>query len=314
MLVHNPDEQIRRNTVNDGGQRYPNNGGEVPTLEALLSRDCKTADVLAHEIGPDKTRPDYSYLKGDLTLAYSNKIKKFHRSFVFLDLKDKQHPAALIVYDIVSSADKNFSKYWLMHCVEEPDIQGIRTTVVRGEKGYNGKLVNSTLLPGPENLTINKVGGKGMEFPVFGKNFPQYYNNDRNAWDGAIWRIEVMPKKAAITDNFLNVMQVMDYKNGPAPLTVRNVQSDKMVGAMIADRVVLFSRTSDRQGEKITVTLEGKDKLKVLVTDLQPGIWQVGRSGQSAKDKFNVTDGGNSLYFEATGGEYTLTRSGNTRN
>src|SRR5699024_32455 len=122
LLVYDPDEldkypNVRDGyltwpNVNDGGQRWPNEGKPPLTLDELLNKGYKRAEVLAHAIGSNKVEPDYSYLKGDLTEAYSDKVRKYARSFVFLNLKNTDHPAVLIVLDRVVVSDPNFKKYW----------------------------------------------------------------------------------------------------------------------------------------------------------------------------------------------------------
>ena len=41
------------------------------SFEQLLSKDYTTGKALAHGFGPDACKPDYSYLKGDITQAYA---------------------------------------------------------------------------------------------------------------------------------------------------------------------------------------------------------------------------------------------------
>lgn len=305
MLVYDPDEKFARNSVNDGGQRYPNNGREPSTYEALMSPEYKTGEVLAHQIGPDKKHPDYSYLKGNIAPAYSGKVGKYQRSFVFLNLGDKKHPAALFVFDHVVSSNKDFRKYWLLHSVEEPDIHGNIATIVRCGKGYNGKLVNTTILPSADNLDIIKVGGKGEEFTVFGKNFPQHYNNDKNSFDGAAWRIEVSPKTAAASDNFLNVMQVLDAEGGPDPLETMKIESDELIGARIADRAVLFNKKGDKLHGKIAFSIPGNGPCKVLLTDLVSGFWNVSGPGEKLA-RYKTDQESGTLYFAGKAGNYIV--------
>ena len=75
------------------------------SLDSLLSEEYTVGKVLAHGFGSDAQAPDYSYLKGDITRAYTRKVKEAKRSFVFLNLKSETVPAALIVY----SSDKRLS-------------------------------------------------------------------------------------------------------------------------------------------------------------------------------------------------------------
>ncbi|MFE5323528.1 heparin/heparin-sulfate lyase HepB [Paenibacillus sp. NPDC056579] len=285
MLVYDPDELQQYPyvkdgglvwpNVNDGGQRWPNEGRPPLTLDDLLNKDFKRADVLAHAIGPDPIRPDFSYIKGDITAAYSNKMKQFQRSFLFLNFKDDSHPAALIVFDRVVSASADFKKYWLLHSIEEPHIEGSRTTVSRSEDGYNGQLVNDTLLPAQGNQQIEKVGGPGKEYWVFGTN---YVNDFPGTKEQGEWRIEVSPREPASEDLFLNVMQVKDI-DGPAALPTVKVETESVVGAKINDWVVLFSKSGEKLQEDIVLPeLSGNaDELgrewHYWVADLAPGVW-----------------------------------------
>ena len=65
------------------------------SFEQLLSKDYTTGKALAHGFGPDACKPDYSYLKGDITQAYTDKVKEAKRSFVFLNLHAAEVPPHL---------------------------------------------------------------------------------------------------------------------------------------------------------------------------------------------------------------------------
>ncbi len=307
MLVYDPNETFPADS-NDGGQRFVGDGNEPATINDL--DNYKVADVVKHQFGPDAVTPDYSYIKGDLTDAYSSKMEDFKRSFVFLNLKNDEHPAALIVFDKVTSADANFKKTWLLHSENEPDISGDTVTLERTENGYNGKLVNRTLLPSSENAEITKIGGAGNEFFVDGVNYPQEPWSEDSTEAGA-WRVEVSPKNKAETDVFLNVMQVMDAVGGPVPLATESIISNEMVGVKIEDRAVLFSKT----GVDITSTASfelpaSNQDVRVLVTDLSTGYWTVTKAGDPSSVEYEVTPDEGTLYFAAnTGGTYTLQHS-----
>ena len=76
--------------------------GEPLTLDQLLKGNYKTGEVLAHQFGPDAQRPAYTYLKGDITAAYSSKVREVRRSQVFLNLGGAV-PASLVVDRVVTS-------------------------------------------------------------------------------------------------------------------------------------------------------------------------------------------------------------------
>ncbi|MFC4213584.1 heparin/heparin-sulfate lyase HepB [Pedobacter lithocola] len=310
MLIYKSDEKFTwhdNEVVNDGGQQFPNGAAEPKNLSDFLAKDYKTGEVLAHAFGPDTIAPEYTYLKGELAEAYSNKVKSFKRSFVFLNLKNIGVPAALIVFDRVDASDKSYKKSWLLHCVEEPVIQGNITMVKRSDKGYNGQMINTTLLPLIQNLSIQKVGGKGNEYNVNGKNFPQQIVAANNSGDNAAWRIEISPKDGNKVDNFLNVMQVMDYGNAK-PLLAERVETDRFVGTTIGDRMVLFNKNGDLAATAINLKITAKGTTKVLIADLAKGNWSIkclSNSKNSINDLYNK-DG--LLYFNAGQGEYIIKR------
>jgi hypothetical protein len=310
MLVDNPDEKFtwhKREIVNDGGQLFPNGASEPKNMEEFLTKGYKTGEVLAHGFGPDSIQPEFTYLKGELEEAYSDKVKSFQRSFVFLNLKNDKVPAALIVFDRVNSSNKNFKKTWLLHCVQEPVVAGNITTIVRTEKGYAGQLVNTTLLPVSENLTIQKVGGKDHEYAVKGKNFPQYPPQENNSADGAIWRIEVSPLKASTVDLFLNVAQVMDYNNGKSiPLVTEKIETKEFVGVKIGDRIILFNKGGNLDANSISLQISGEGIFKVLIADVQKGNWKVECKESKENSAYLVKEGENMLLFNGGKGNYKI--------
>lgn len=320
LLVYDPSEQFAcwnyggadktEYAANDGGQRMPGDRWDTcRSFDSLLGESYTVGKMLAHGFGPDASVPEYSYLKGDITKAYSEKVEDVRRSFVFLNLGNEEHPAALIVYDHVVSADPSFRKYWLLHSIEEPQTGTSEFTVMRTKDGDTGKLHCDVLLPEAGNLLMEKVGGPGKEFYVFGENYPNAATtrpdpcNERGEW-----RVELSPAKAAKEDCFLNVMQMTD--NVTEPLPVAGIYSDKTAGAVIADRAVLFSRDGGRLKGNVAFTIPetGVETVKVLVTDLEAGTWQIRKDGGILMQGVPVGSDDGTLYFEAAPGRYELRR------
>jgi hypothetical protein len=323
VLVYDPDElgqypSIRDGglvwpNVNDGGQRWPNDGRPSMNLDDILQNGFKRGEVLAHAYGPDPIKPAFSYLKGDITAAYSSKMKQFQRSFLFLNLMDKAHPATFIVFDRVVSAKADFKKFWLLHGVEEPQINGSRMIITRSENGYNGQLIADTLLPEPDNQEIVPIGGPGKEFWVFGTN---YENDHPDTKEQGAWRIEVSPKRAAEQDYFLHVMQVKD-KDHLKPLDAVKVETETHIGASIGDWIVLFSKSGLRIREEIVFSMQelvgqhaafieddGSKQMKLAIADLKAGLWQTVVNG--VLEAHHVTDDGGLLYLNGVQGEVRL--------
>ena len=305
--------------TNDGGQRMPGDRWDTcRSFENLLSESYTVGKTLAHGFGPDQHTPEYTYLKGDITKAYTAKVEDVRRSFVFLNLEPKGNadknpegvvtavPAVMVVYDHVVSADPSFKKYWLLHSIEEPQTGCQKFSVSRTKDGDSGKLYCDVLLP---EADVTKVGGPGKEFWVFGENYPNAATtrpdpcNERGEW-----RVEVTPKSASKEDCFLNVMQVMD--NAVKPLPVMKIDGEKVVGALVADRLVIFARDSKSLSDNFTFEIPksaGKS-VKVLLTDLEAGDWKVLCGKKPILKNVKVSAESGTIYFTAAPGQYTIVK------
>ena len=174
LLVYDPNEDFgRRGYGNDGGQRLPNGRSEARNLDVLLKPEngYRTGKILSHGFGPDPQRPAFTLLQGDITMAYGKKVRQVTRSFVFLNLGDAEVPAAMVVLDRVVGADPEFRKYWLLHTTEEPRVDSTSAVAECTQYGNHGRLTLDVLLPATTNLALDKVGGPGREFWVFGTNY-----------------------------------------------------------------------------------------------------------------------------------------------
>lgn len=292
LLIHDPDEEFRSRSGygNDGGQRMPNGRSEPRNLDMLLDpeKGYTTGKVLAQGVGPDEHTPDYSLLKGDITAAYGDKVREVVRSFVFLNLRNDQTPAAMVVFDRVVSSNPDFKKYWLLHSMEEPRLSESGVTIDRTEHGQEGRLVLNTLLPEPTNRETETIGGPGKEFWVFGENFANDQEPrrlERSSMELGSWRVQVSPKEASAENLLLNVMQVTD-RNGGRTFPVELVDAGPMVGCRIdgpeCDWVVLFRRDGRRADEPISLRLPGEEPCRILITDLKQGTWRATRTGGEA--------------------------------
>jgi heparin/heparan-sulfate lyase len=306
LLILDPAEKFARSGrtyLNDGGQQPPNNWREPNQLELLQSK-YKTGEVLGHGFGPDPRKPLYTYLQGDLTAAYSSKVREVKRSFVYLNM-GAPVPAALVVFDKVVAADPSFKKTWLLHSMEEPSVAGHTVTVAPRSRGWSGKLVDTVVLPTAGEARIETIGGPGKEFWVAGENFPNRpRRGDPNEFETGAWRAEVSPAAASATDLFLNVMQMMDRDVEPRP--VHPVKGEGVTGVAIADRVVVFSREDARSSREVSFVVPGAGSFHILVTNLAAGKWQVMRDGAPQDPPVTVTADEGAAWFSGPAGGYTL--------
>ena len=318
LLVYDPDEEfpsIRYGgadksefVVNEGGQRLPDNWGPAKDLNALMSKGYKTGQILGSACGPNIDTPEYSYLKGDITAAYSSKVEEVKRSFVFLNLKNDDVPASLIVFDKIVSRNPDFKKFWLLHSIEEPVIKGNTITLQRTKNDDSGKMLNTILMPSLDNAEIAPVGGKGKEFWAFGENyFTDVRGNGDEANERGSWRVEVSPKEKVKEDYYLNVMQVGD-NHLDTFLDVEQLIADRLVGVQLADRLVTFSKDSQLIKDTFFFEFKGDGTYKVLLTDIAPGAWQIERNGKIVEEHVRSINDEFVISFEGTPGLYRVIR------
>jgi hypothetical protein len=289
LLIYDPSEKMAKGSVNDGGQRWPNNGADHPKdLHTLLGNDYRMGRVTAHEFGPSPTIPLYSYIAGNITPAYSSsKVKNVTRSMVTFNTRDSVWPCMLVIFDRIVSTKASFKKTWLLHSIQEPMIQGRTVTVVRNSKNYTGKgqytgkLVVESLVP--EKVNITKVGGPGKEFWVesVGRNFA---TSKGGAAEPGNWRIEISPEQPAKSDTFLHVLTMMDETTPKGPSVIG--RTDELL-------------------QRAEFVLDGTALTKMLICGLRPGLWSVTRDGEQIT-MTRATDEGRCIYLKDMPGSYRL--------
>jgi heparin/heparan-sulfate lyase len=320
LLIHDPAEQFspKGDFGNDGGQRLPNHRSEPRTLADLLdpAKGYRTGRVLGQGFGPDPLSPAYTFLQGDLTAAYSQKVREVTRAFVFLRLSHPRVPAALIVFDRVVSADPTFRKSWLLHALEEPKLEGNQATLDRTEHGARGRLVLDVLLPAAEHADLAKIGGPGREYWVYGQNFANDVDPERRrrtSHETGAWRLELSPRRPSAEDHFLTVMQVTDHR-APARLSVERVDTATRTGCRIAGSdatwIVLLRRDGRRSADPVTFTAPAGLPARILLTDLTPGRWEARRAGDPSATYFEVAEPSGTGWIEGQAGNWTLRPSG----
>lgn len=304
MLIRKPGETgFGIGTANDGGQKAPSSFPYNQGLSYYTSEERQAGKVISHAFGSDPKQPSYTYMKGELSGWYSDKVENFERSFLFYNFFDEIYPGALIVFDKVTSADPSYKKTWLLHSQEEPSTDGTVTTVRRTENGYSGRLVNETLLP--ENPVISKIGGEGYEYYVDGKNYTAIPKFGEDADESGNWRIEVSPSSESKTDYFLNILQVSENDVNITPLKSELYENENFYGVRIKDKAAYFSKNETKLSKGFTVSAAGDGTLEYTVCGLAAGTWGVFESGRLIETG-EVTETGAVLSFKALSGTYEI--------
>lgn len=309
LTVYDPSESFAGAITaqsNDGGQKLSNWNF---TLESNMSDENLVTVTEGTFIGPNEDTPAFSYMKGDLTNAYTDKVESYKRAMVFMDTFNQEYPGVMVVFDRVVSSDASYEKNWLLQAVTEPQVDGNKITIVNTEEGCNGKLVNTTLYP--ENVEITTVGGIG-KFIADGQEWaaPEWaatYSKTMSSAYASGFRCEVAPTTAAKEDIFLNAMYVTDADGNAAELPMISEETAEFMGVTTLDRMVMFSKSGNKVSVAFNVTVRdnGYENVLCLMTDITSGKWTV--SGNGVSYVVEATDKEGCLVFTAQPGTYTIT-------
>ena len=294
-----------------GGQRTHCGGSNSFSFQEFLARmddpahPFECGDIIAFEHADDFS---YTYVCGDATANYNNpehtfvalgrknrpKIDLFTRSLAWLDNR------YLVVFDRVNALDAGFRKAWLLHSQGKPIVTGriIKTHVPGHIEDFDGDTVSITWADGrltppdpsdpgrllvrtflPREHYIRRIGGKGYEFWVDGRNWPPARDGESQGepQDMGKWRIEVSPSKPAKFDNFLHLLYPCDARVNELPPAEMVVSaSGEMIGLAVGPDapgrprwLVMFGKMGRVRGRVRYRTPAGRTQH--LVVDLVPG-------------------------------------------
>ena len=247
VLVYDADETW--SNMRDGGRHeYANDGGQAKkwdwTADNLDEWTAKRETYERGDIIAYQNRPEYMFVAGDCTAAYSPaKLKSWIRQIVFL------RPHTFVIFDRVVSTRPELPKTWLLHCHNEGDLGDAGFTVENGE----GRLIVRTLLP--EDASVETVHG----YTYGGRTFSERESAQTPV--AAKWRVEVKPGAPRAEDAFLHVLFTDE------PQEVERIETDSGVGVAVGDTKVFF------EGE-CGGRIETPDGVMALEREVVRGEWE----------------------------------------
>ena len=288
--------QPKRATIDFvGGQLWPD-GGDEPADLGVVRRGRQIGDTTAHAFGPDGQFPLYSHLKCDLSQAYGTRVKRYFRSFVYVNTNDPDVPAVLTVFDHATAADPAFEKIWNLNTYLKPAIAGNTVTVTWDQLGYDGQMKVVSLLP--ENAVLSAVPA----LTVCGKTLTAPHAKKPSS---TAFRTEIRPRGPAETDTFLTVMGV-GKAGRPLAFEAKTIPGGKTVGAAFKGHAVYFSADARLITDAFELAVPEGKAVRAVVTDLAPGVWEAVMAGKTvARRRVPAADG--TFFFVAPqGGTATL--------
>jgi hypothetical protein len=200
VTVTDPQDRLPKGAPNDGGQRLTSGGYGVTAPYSLAEWKKRAEEYDTGAIVAFQAAGDFTYVCGDLTKAYTNaksgtgdtsarskRVRKMLRSLVYLP------PDHLVVFDQAESFKADFKKRWLLHTINEPEVEGALTTVERAGTAFQFNAWD-------RRLKHAIKAGKGHPFfkahpdcKWYGGYQPQLYQ-----YDGVMFVRTLLPAEAEI--------------------------------------------------------------------------------------------------------------------
>ena len=265
------------------GKASPSIGGQLskgrpPQWKTARGYKQKENFPLGKTLGWE-TSPEYDYVAGDATNAYSpNTMKSFTRQLVYV------RPNLIFLFDRVEAARDGCATTWLLHTADRPTTDGEEmpdkrihpeghflwtgSTATVTDEQMGGRMFCRMLLP--EKREIRLLGGKFHDFELpDGRNIgptdatykARGLGQSRVLGEGvAGWRIEVEDRTGSRSVRFLHVFETCD-RHTTKMVPCELVRTQEMSGAKVktADGTVevLFADKGS-VGGRIVITRNAK--------------------------------------------------------
>lgn len=296
LLILRPGERVQPNrffpdNVADGGQRVViPTGSSVTSLNDWFKNASDDGRFSGGEITDFALIPGaVSYVASDLTKAYNTpahdsggdggKVRQVTRQLLYLIDED-----VLFVSDAVSSVDPSFTKKWLLHTANKPDVSGLRVLKGNANNGILSSMSDTAVVAnGTGRLVVKRILPEEAEMRVVGGPDYQYYveaDGDDSDLDGTNmiggavtrrwfdigwWRLEIQPVRPRNDDRFL--IALTPSLQVPRLNAVRRltISPNGVFGAATSRTLAIFSGRD--MPEKIAFTAPGNQS-RILITGL----------------------------------------------
>lgn len=297
LLARDPGEKFAGgNRLNDGGQRFEH---VTPGSLKAVTTDPRfqNGNIISSVFGPSAMEPDYSYFSVDLTNTYSKKMRHHTRTFCFLNLKNEQVPAALIILDNVETSGPEVTKHWQVNTLTTPTLTADGALLSNSAGGKTGQVFLQMLRPGGDDLQgelfsgaqANSVAGEELTAPQ--PQLPQATGH----------RLVFTPKTPQTKERFLAVLTMAEADQTTAPVEMQETEEAFVVS--VGGQTVVLSKDGRLLREEFVVELAEAVSENVTIAGLAAGTWKI--DGQP--DEVKVEPGKNTATVKLTAGRHTVT-------
>ncbi|MNI22763.1 Heparin and heparin-sulfate lyase precursor [compost metagenome] len=292
LLVRDPAEPLLfRTKTNDGGtrfsQRFPRTVAEV-----LGDSWYHTGEIRASAFGPDPIQPAYSYFNADLTAAYSSKVKSYAKSFLFLNLKRKDVPAAIVLLDELKTNNSEFQPYWQINTLNKPVINGAGFVLNNQFKAVGGTTYVDMFKPAVFDREVNVYAGDSTAF-VFGDLYQV-----KSPWPEARGaRVLVSPKAKSTQVSYATVFQMAESAEAKLPVSYEEKEDYYLI--RIADRVLVIAKPDRYLDKAVEIAVPAGQEYEVIVVGLKDGFWNVKNPSKNSSFNINVLKGNHTTSWKS---------------
>ena len=244
---------------------------EAKDLEQILTdKNYHRGKITAHYDNL-KDKKGIIFLSGDISGAY-NSDDFVHRSMLAYFTGDEKNPLLFFVYDQIESDLKGI---FLLNTLKEAQIQK-DTILLQNQQGKIG-LKNKILLP--ENPSVKKIGGKGHEWELAGKNYSLGSEKSVSQKSESGWgRIEISDSEQKSNfQTLFNAMQIFsDDMMESKEQNIRLVQTEKIDFAVTDNLAVGFYKSLREKNDSKDYAISVPDfSTDIIVCNLPEGKWNL---------------------------------------
>ncbi len=294
LLVMKPEEKVKPNhffkeSVSAGGQRITMPTGSAITSTAMWreqlhnNRHLEGGELLAFEGESER----YQYISSDLTAAYNNteydengdngKIQSVTRQLFYLTKEDQ-----LFIHDRVVSTNASFTKKWLLHTINQPEISNTKVLIGNKLNGIlesmdsnafiknkNGRLrvdrvypkqAKTRLIGGPDYQFYVEIDGDDTDLD--GKNMSTGAN--KKPWfENSLWRMEIQPATPQLENHFLIALSSSLNTFRKDKASRLDTKGSRAHATRSASNLIIF--VEDQARGKISLQTKGNDQHLYLI-------------------------------------------------
>ncbi len=303
MRLRDPDQKTRLMgpmfDLNTGTQEVPG-WAPPPSHQAQTAGDTfRNGSVRYAALGPSPERPFYTLMSIELAPSYPGRADGFSRTLIFLNLDDREAPAALLLYDRLKLAKPTVTPISQFTCMAPPKVENQVLTFASCGTPRESRLTLHTMLP--REIAIAVKSGKDAH-TLEGVHLPAPYPGHPAA-QGT--RVEITPGTGADKSEFLQLMTIQDAAVKPLACDWEATSDFRVV--KVKDRVIALP-ASDRLSDRPFEFTASSPSTQMLLPGVEAGDWEILRDGQPVA-RVEVKPGENTLFAALAPGRYLVRKA-----